>query len=109
MLLSILLQTNVNDITFRTMDVVLIVGGVISILTTFFVIRAQTVSNAEKLTAQALEIEKLEGKIEKMGEANGAFKKEIFQALEKQSAEIHQVNLNIERFKTDIIQTISKK
>lgn len=108
-MLSIILQTNVTDITFRTMDVVLIVGGVISILTTFFVQRYQGMSNAEKIKTAYDEIEKLELKLEKMSEANGIFKKEIFHALEKQSNEIHQVNLNIERFKTEIIQQLNKK
>ena len=112
----ILLQTqgtNVNDITFRTMDVVLILGGAVSVLTSFFVLRFQSVSNAKDLAAYILsndkEIARLEKEIEKNDVSHGDFKKEIFKKMDESNNQVHELGLSIEKFKNEILQTLNKK
>lgn len=108
----VLLQTSVNDITFRTTDVCVIIGGLISVLTSFFVLRYQSMSNAKDLAAYVLsndkEIARLEREIEKNDVSHGDFKKEIFKKMDDHNASVHELGLNIEKFKNEIIQQIKK-
>lgn len=117
MMNTILLQavnsTNVNDITFRTMDVVLIVGGVISVLTSFFVLRFQSISTAKDLAAYIAANEKTNAQfgkeLDKIGEVHGDFKEKIFKKMDEQNTQLHDLGINIEKFKTEIIQQLNKK
>jgi len=96
MIYSIFLQTNVTDITFRIMDVVLIIGGVISMLTTFFVLKQKSEKNTDKITDLMEDVIKLEAKIVKFEDGSADFRKGIFAKLDKQNEEIHKLGLSLE-------------
>ncbi len=109
MLSSLLLQTNVNDITFRTMDVVMIVGGVASLLTIFFTLKNTITNNTAAIAALKETVKEQEIEMEKIKLDNGTFKKEIFHKFDEQNRELHQLSINIEKFKNEILQTINRK
>ena len=108
----VLQATNVQDITFRAMDVVVIVSGIISVLGSFFYLRFQASSTAKELDAYMKtndkEMEKLEAMIEKHGEVTGEFKEKIFRKLEEQGGEMHKLALSIADFKNEILKELKK-
>lgn len=108
LLISILLQTNVNDITFRTMDVVMIVGGVASLLTIFFTLKNTITNNTDKIATLKEEMKHLENELEKVKLDNGTFKTAIFAKFDEQNKELHQLSIMIEKFKNEILQQIKK-
>jgi len=104
-LLSLLLQqpTGINDITFRTMDVVVIVGGAISLITSFLYQRFQIAENRRSLESLQKQydkdIEKIENSLDKIGETHGEFKEKIFSKIDGLGEEIHKIALTIQELK----------
>ena len=92
----ILQATNVNDISFRLMDVIMIVGGVGSILVQYFTQKGKIQSiceafdNYKKITDK--EVELLTTELTKMEDKHGDFKDNIFKRLDDQNESIHKLS-----------------
>lgn len=91
----LLQSTNIQDLTFRTMDMVMIVGGVVSFLGTFLWMKFT-------MQAQDKELRELEVRLAKAEAQHDTFKEKIFEKLEEYQGSITNIEKLMVELKTEI-------
>lgn len=99
LLQEVIAQTNVNDISFRLMDVVMIVGGIGTLLISFLTQKARiqgiedAFQNYKTINDKCIDV--LTADLTKQENKHSDFTKDIFTRLDKQNDSIHELSKQI--------------